>query len=381
MAQETNAEVIRTVKGKAAAEPESVEKKKIRAAAYCRVSTLSEEQECSLETQKRAYEVKITEDPDLELAGIYSDRGISGGSIKKRLGFQKMMQDCRDGKIDLVMTKSISRFARNLADTLECIRELKGLGIPVHFDKEGIDTMDPASDMTLGMLAAVAQEEINNMSQNIKWALEKSSSQGNPKTPACYGYRKFMDGEKCVWKICEPEKERLQLAFDMADRGERYWKILRALQKMEDEDGTGILWSQQLLLRYLRNITYTGDLISGKTVTVDCLHGKTIKNNGEYPMYYLEGHHEAIVPREQFEQVQEKIKSKELSADRYEAIPERYRNGEWKKRYGIKVENKNGEIYNQLRGCCSNGAKGELKDGEKCLYGRCRCYNCEGCGQ
>lgn len=180
-------EVIRMVKGKDASKPECTEKK-LRTAAYCRVSTMSEEQEESLETQKRAYEVKIEQDSDLVLADIYADRGISGGSTRKRMEFQRMMQDCRDGKIDLVMTKSISRFARNLADTLECIRELKALGIPVHFDREGINTMDTSSDMTLGILAAVAQEEINNMSQNIKWALEKSSSQGNPKTPACSAF-------------------------------------------------------------------------------------------------------------------------------------------------------------------------------------------------
>ncbi|MCD8160971.1 MAG: recombinase family protein [Clostridiales bacterium] len=353
-----------------------MENKKIRVAAYCRVSTLNEEQEESFETQKAAYENLIDSSPNMELAGIYADHGISGGSIKKRKQFQRMMQDCRDGKIDLVMTKSISRFARNLADTLECIRELKGLGIPVHFDKEGIDTMDPSSDLTLGMLAAVAQEEINNMSQNIKWAHRKSWEQGNPKQCAAYGYRMYMVGDSCEWGICEPEAERIRLAFDMVEKEEKYWKILSALQELEDRDGTGIVWNQQRLHRYLIDVSYIGDRITGKTVSVDCLHGKTIRNKGDYPMYYLEGHHEPIVSREQFERTQEIMKSGRLKGDWTQERPESYKSVAWQLKNGRMKPNNNQEIFARLRGCCTKRGKGAIKDGEKCLYGRCKCYGC-----
>ncbi|MCD8395895.1 MAG: recombinase family protein [Lachnospiraceae bacterium] len=349
---------------------------KTRVAAYCRVSTMTDEQEGSIETQKQAYEKIIHENPDYELAGIYADRGISGGSTKKRVQFQKMMQDCRDGKVDLVLTKSISRFARNLADTLECIRELKELGIPVHFDREGIDTMDPSSDMLLGMLAAVAQEEINNLSQNVKWAYEKSNAKGNPRSTASYGYRKYMDGETCVWKICEPEARRIRLAFEMAERGEVIWKIVRALQEMEDREGTGIIWERSRLRDYLRDEVYIGNRVTGKYVIADCLQKKLVKNRGDHPMYYLEGHHEALVKKEQFERVQENLKNGVNTSPRDEDIPDRYRSEAWKFRHGKKEQNNNTAIFQGLRGCCSNKGKGALKNGEKCVYGRCRCHNC-----
>lgn len=349
---------------------------KTRVAAYCRVSTMTDEQEGSIETQKQAYEKIIRENPDYELAGIYADRGISGGSTKKRVQFQKMMQDCRDGKVDLVLTKSISRFARNLADTLECIRELKELGIPVHFDREGIDTMDPSSDMLLGMLAAVAQEEINNLSQNVKWAYEKSNAKGNPKSTASYGYRKYMDGETCVWKICEPEAKRIRLAFDMAERGEAIWKIVKALQELEEQERTGIIWERSRLRDYLRNDVYIGNRVTGRYVVADCLQKKLVKNRGDHPMYYLEGHHEALVSVEQFERVQENLRNGANEPSKDEDIPERYRSESWKAKHGWKVKNNNTAIFQGLRGCCSNKGKGALKDGEKCVYGRSRCYNC-----
>ncbi len=287
-----------------------------------------------------------------------------------------MMQDCRDGKIDLVMTKSISRFARNLADTLECVRELKSLGIPVHFDKEGIDTMDPSGDMLLGMLAAVAQEEINNMSQNIKWAHIKSWEQGNPKQFAAYGYRMYMVGDTCEWGICEPEAERIRLAFDMTDKCEKFWKILCALQEMEDCDGTGIIWTQQRLHRYLTDKSYIGDRITGKSVSVDCLHGKTIRNKGDYPMYYVEEHHKPLVSREQFERVQENLISGRMKSNSTEEKPDRYRSTAWQLKHGLKEPNNNRKIFSQLRGCCTEKGKGAIKDGEKCLYGCCRCHGC-----
>ncbi|MCD8085652.1 MAG: recombinase family protein [Clostridiales bacterium] len=354
-----------------------MEKRKLRIAAYCRVSTLHEEQEESFETQKRAYEEKLAEAPDLILAGIYADRGISGGSIQNRAGFQRMMQDCRDGKIDLVMAKSISRFARNLADTLACIRELRSLGISVQFDREGIDTMDPSSDMLLGMLAAVAQEELNNMSQNIKWAHVKSWEEGNPKQVAAYGYRVYMVGDRCEWGVCEPEAERIRLAFDMAGKGEKFWKILRALQEMEDRDGTGIVWEQQRLHRYLTDSVYVGDRIAGKNVSVDCLHKKTVKNRGAYPMYYIEGHHEPLVSRERFALVQENMKSGGMKADRKEEKPpDRYRSAAWKRKHGLKEANNNQKIFSRLRGCCTERGKGAVKDGEECFYGRHRCHGC-----
>lgn len=308
----------------------------LRVAAYCRVSTSSPRQGESYEEQRSFYERTIRENPGYVLAGIYGDLGSSGGSIKKRAGFQQMLKDCRQGKIDLILTKSISRFARNLSDSLDTIRELRCLGIPVVFDREGINTMEASSEMLLSVLAAVAQEELNSLSQNIKWSLRKGCAEGNPAVRTCYGYRKRQEGKQYVWEVVPQEARRVRLAFQMAEECRKYWEICEALQQLEDEEGTRISWCYEKLRKMLRHEAYVGDLLTGKHVNIDYLDKKEVKNKGFSEQYYLEEHHRAIVTREQFWKVQKNIQEKRLCAG-YGEVPLR-----WKKQFqGNKKETEN----------------------------------------
>jgi site-specific DNA recombinase len=280
-----------------------------RVAVYCRVSTLAESQEESFETQCAAYEKMISNDPKLLLVRVYGDRGISGATMKHRPEFMQMMEDCEGGKIDLIMTKSISRFARNLADCMDTVRRLRELGISVLFEREGIDTMSGSGEMLLSVLASIAQEEINNMSQNIRWASERNNALGNPTTPARYGYRKKREGAKHIWVIHEPEARRVRYAFEKAEQGWKYYKIRQGLDAMEVTEGTGVKWTQARLYGMLRSENYIGDILTGKRFTPDYLQKRSLPNKGQRPQYYIEGHHEAIIDKELFRRVAERIKN------------------------------------------------------------------------
>jgi site-specific DNA recombinase len=273
-----------------------------RVAAYCRVSTLLEEQEESYETQCSYYRRLIEADPGLQLVDVYGDHGISGLSAKARPEFQRMMQDCMDRKIDLVMTKSVSRFARNLADCVESVRRLKEKGIPVLFEREGLNSLDPGSEMLLTVLATLAQEEINSLSQNIRWAHDRLNASGSPATRARYGYRKVRtDKGKSEWRIDPQEAKRVRKAFQMAEKGKRIREIIGALNAMERAEGTHMSWSRARVRSMLLSETYIGDILTNKRVTPDYLSKRTVKNTGQCPQYYIEGHHPAIVDRTVFE--------------------------------------------------------------------------------
>ncbi len=278
----------------------------VRVAAYCRVSTLSEEQELSYETQCAYYRNLVDSDPALELVGVYGDRGCSGVMMKSRPQFLRMMQDCKDGKIDYVMVKSVSRFARNLADCLECVRALKGMGIPVLFEREGIDTMDDRAEMILSMLAAIAQEESNSLSMNIKWAFEKRQESGIAARRVPYGYRKaaVSDTHGSEWVIHHHEAKRVHLMFTMAGKGCRYKEILVALRALETKDNQAILWYHDKLYRMLRSEVYKGDVLTTKQYVVDYLSKKQRRNEGQRPQFYIEDHHPPIVEASLFDHVQ-----------------------------------------------------------------------------
>lgn len=279
-----------------------------RAAAYCRVSTLQEEQEGSYDTQVRYYQEKITADPSLELAGIYGDRGVSAGGIKKRLGFMKMMEDCRQGKIDIILTKSVSRFARNLADCMACLRELSDLNVTVEFENEGLRTDGVEGELLISLLSAMAQQELNEKSQTVRWTFAKSARMGVPSVRAPFGYRKVRDEKGRTthqWTVYEPEAEKVRLIFDLADRGCSYSEICRELDKTETD---GYSWRRGRVRDLLRHEAYIGDLLTNKFVIVDYLSRKQIPNRGIADQYYLENHHPPIVSREQFARVQRRKK-------------------------------------------------------------------------
>lgn len=278
-------------------------------AAYCRVSTLLEEQELSYESQCAYYESLIGNTPNMELVGVYGDHGFSGLHAKNRPEFQRMVKDCLDGKIDLVMVKSISRFSRN---TLECqhyVNLLKEHGVAIHFEREGINSVDPQCELILKLLSAAAQEESNSLSQTIQWAHLKNNESGNPTRVCPYGYRKAprKPGEKHIWLVDEEKAERIRLMFELADQGVKAPNIAKAIQEYEKEHGQTARWDGTSVRRKLKNEAYKGDLLTSKTVTPDLLSKKQIKNTGQVPQFYIENHHEPIVSPELFDRVQKNL--------------------------------------------------------------------------
>ena len=281
--------------------------RKLRVAAYCRVSTEEEEQQSSFETQKLYYTEKITSTPEWEIAGIYADDGISGVHTKKRDGFNQMIQDCKKRKIDLILTKSISRFARNTLDSIQYVRMLKALGIAVIFEKENINTSTMNSEMILTVLSAFAQAESESISQNVARGKRMGFRQG--KFPFPYrqilGYRKGSDGKP---EIIPEEAEVIRMIFNSYLQGASLQTIKKRLEADSVLTARGNKkWSSESVQRILQNEKYCGDVLLQKTFTDDVLTGVHKKNTGQLPQYYIENYHEGIVSKQIFREVQAEI--------------------------------------------------------------------------
>lgn len=291
------------------------EKRKLRTAVYCRVSTLMDKQDGSFEMQATHYKELIAQAENMELAGIYGDHGKSGRTIKGRPGFQNLLDDCKNGKIDLILTKSISRFARNMKECVETIRGLNDVGVRVYFEKEKIDTSNMVGELFLTILATVAQEESNSISQNIKWSRKRNYQMGRPIERASYGFRSI--GKEHKWEIYEPEAERVRLAFCLAAHGFNNARIKEELNALEEEDGTGKVWNQTPLINLLTNYAYVGDYLSNKETPI-YVDGelRRRKNRGDADQYYISGHHDPIVSHELFDCVQELVKHHTLFVKR-----------------------------------------------------------------
>ena len=278
-----------------------------RTAAYCRVSTLLEDQELSFETQCNYYRNLIGNAHDMELVGIYGDQGFSGLQAEKRKEFMRMIQDCMDGKIDIVMVKSISRFSRNMAECMDFIKRLTARGIAVIFEKEGIDTSDELSDMILSIYASMAQNESCNQSENIRWAHRTRAEMGNPIRGACYGYRieKRVGDPFRYWIIDEEEAKRVLYIFSLAYQGYTTQEILCKVNDFEMHRGNSQDWTITRVLAVIKREAYKGDLLTGKTVKMDFLSKRALKNDGQYEQYYIEKHHPAIISETVFDAVQD----------------------------------------------------------------------------
>lgn len=295
-----------------------MKEKKKRAAAYCRVSTDLEMQEGSFLWQKKYYTELLKKLPGIELIEIYGDEGRSGRSIRRRPEFLRMIKDCEAGKIDLIYTKSISRFSRNLPDCVEAVRHLKELGIAVIFEKENINTMDSKGELLLHILATIAQEESNSIGQNVKWGIDKSHAAGKPTGKVAYGYRRI--DQEGHWQIEETEARRVRYAFFQAADGACYRDIRVGLEQMEEREQTGVSWikNRNRLPMLLKNVVYTGDYVTDTYYSAYSKNGHRYsrKNRGERDRFYLENHHDAIVDRELFEKVQAMIRLGLLRSDR-----------------------------------------------------------------
>ena len=283
------------------------EKPKLRVAAYCRVSTDSDEQATSYETQIEHYTSYINGHPDWTLAGIFADDGISGTNTKKREEFNRMVDECMAGNIDMVITKSISRFARNTLDCLKYIRQLKEKSIPVYFEKENINSMDSKGEVMLTIMASLAQQESQSLSQNVKLGLQYRYQQGEIQIN-CARFLGYTKDENKHLVIVPEEAEIIKRIYREYLEGASMLKIARGLEADAILNGAGKeRWHTSNINQILRNEKYIGDALLQKTYTVDFLTKKRVKNNGIVPQYYVEGSHEAIIPREVFMQVQEEL--------------------------------------------------------------------------
>ncbi len=280
--------------------------KQLRVAAYCRVSTDSDEQEMSFDAQCGYYTDKIMRNPEWTMAGIFADEGISGTQANKRKDFMRMIRLCKQGKIDMILTKSVSRFARNTVDCLNYIRELKALGIPVVFEKEGLNTMHVTSEIYLSMHGIFAQSESESLSGNVRIGKEIAAKNGkvNISYKSFLGYRRGPDGKPEI----DPEQaETVRLIYRRFLAGDSQSQIKDLLESK------GILtpmgkptWTVTTIRSILSNEKYKGDALLQKTYVVDCISHKS-KKNDDRPQYYVENNHPAIISRETFDRVQEEL--------------------------------------------------------------------------
>lgn len=278
-----------------------------RVAAYCRVSTDKEQQEHSFETQKEMYTDMIMMKPNWQMAGIYADEGITGTIAKKRPDFMRMIEDCRKGKIDIIITKSVSRFSRNNLDCLLYVRELKELGIPVIFEKEGINTLQVSSELLITLFSGLSQAESESISMNVKIGKRQSLKNGN--VPFCYksflGYQKGADGNP---EIVPDEAKIIRRIYEEYLAGKSLNDIAKSLMSDGILSPRGkTVWTSKVIMSILSNEKYMGDALLQKTYIADCISKKSKKNNGELPMYYIENNHPAIIERKMFDKVQEEI--------------------------------------------------------------------------
>ena len=294
--------IVIPVKPDAAKSPEI--KRQLRVAAYCRVSTDEEEQLTSYEAQQNYYTDYIMKNQDWTMAGIFADEGITGTSARKRPEFLRMIRLCKKKKIDVVLTKSISRFARNTVDCLNYIRVLKELGIAVIFEKENINTLESDSEILITMMGAFAQAESESISANVRWGKRQAMREGKAimQYKKLYAFRKGDDGEP---EIIPEQAEVVKDIYDQYLMG----ASLRMIKDKLEADGIlnvsgGTEWTLSAIRSILSNEKYCGDVLLQKTYISDCISKKVIKNTGQLPMYLVQNHHEGIVSRETYDAVQ-----------------------------------------------------------------------------
>ena len=291
------------------AKPEVVRasKRQLRVAAYCRVSTDDEEQLTSYEAQKNYYTDKIMTNKEWTMAGIFADEGITGTSARKRPEFLRMIRQCKQGKIDIVLTKSISRFARNTVDCLNYVRALKELGIAVIFEKENMNTLEIDSEILITMLGAFAQSESESISANVRWGIRQAMKEGKAtiQYKYLYGYRKGDDGKP---EIIPDQAEVVRKIYDLFLSG----TPVRGIQEYLNANSVPNIngepkWARNAIDSILTNEKYCGDVLLQKTYIDDCINKKVKKNTGQLPMYLVQNHHEGIISRETFDAAQAEL--------------------------------------------------------------------------
>lgn len=281
-----------------------------RVAAYVRVSTDGEEQLQSFRSQKQYYQDKISQNKDWALVGIYADEGITGTKTKNRDNFLKMVEDSMNGMIDIILTKSISRFSRNLLDTLTYVRMLKDRGITIIFEKENINTSTMEGEMQLALLASLSQNEVESISQNVKMGVRMKMQRGEMMGfNGCLGYDYHPEDKSIT--VNESEAEIVSFIFDRYIEGYGAYTIAKELTKLGKLNKKGeVKWTDSGVRGILKNEKYKGDLMQGKTYTLDPISKRRLDNRGEQAKYYVKDHHEAIVSEEVWDKAQEICRSR-----------------------------------------------------------------------
>lgn len=303
-------------------------------AAYARVSTDDEDQLNSYNAQKDYYEEKIKSNPNWRFAGIFADEGITGTSMNRRDDFNRMMRQCRRGKIKMILCKSVSRWARNTVDGLNTVRELKSRGIAVYFEKENIDTLKETSEFLITLFAGFAQAESESLSANVRWGMQKSMRDGKVhfQYKKLLGYERGKDGNP---QIVPEEAAIVKRIYMDYLAGYSLGRIMDELNADEIPSPRGIKqWAHTVILSILTNEKYKGDALLQKTYTVDCISKKVRKNNGELPMYLVKNNHEAIISPEMWSRVQEEM-ARRNSLKRVDQKNGRTKQGKFSSKYAL----------------------------------------------
>ena len=283
----------------------SREIRKLRVAAYCRVSTELEQQQSSYDIQIEYYTRHIMQNPNWIFAGVFADDGRSATNTFRRDDFNQLMDQCLKGKVDMVITKSISRFARNTVDCISWVRKLKEKNVAVYFEKENLNTLDDSTEMILTILSSQAQEESRAISTNVKWGYARKFEKGESTRQRSYGFRKAPTGEMC---IVEEEAAVIRNMARWFLDGDSLERIKHRLEEAGIETTTGKkTWSTGTIYNILINEKIMGDVLLQKTFTSDYLTKRRVKNSGQQKQYYVKNHHEAIIPKTVYYKIQEEI--------------------------------------------------------------------------
>lgn len=323
----SDVKVIKAIKG--VRRNKNVVVQQTRVAAYCRVSTDSEEQKLSYNSQVMHYKNMVESKFDWELVDIYANEGISGTQTSKRMEFQRMINDAVDGKIDLIITKSISRFARNTLDTLKYVRLLKEKNVAIMFEKENINTLTMNGEMLLVILSSLAQQESESISANVKLGLKMKMKRGElVGYNGCLGYD-YNKEDKSI-TINEEEAETVRYIFKRYIEGIGAFVIAKELAKLEYRTkGGNTKWYESTVRGILKNEKYKGDLLLGKTFTVDPITHRRLENFGEEEKYYIENNHKPIISDEMFE------KAQEIMRKRSSRFNKKMRNEKYNRKYAF----------------------------------------------
>lgn len=337
-----------------------------------------EEQLNSYEVQVRHYTDKINSEPKWSFAGIYADKGISGTSAKKRDEFMKMIRACKRHKIDMIITKSISRFSRNTLDCLKYIRILKELNVDVFFEEQGLHSKDAGAEFYITIYGSIAQSEAENISANVRWGKQQSAKEG--KVAFSYnsflGYKKGTDGKP---EVVEDEAKIIREIYDKYLEGDSIRKIADYLNDNQIKTPTGKkVWYYGTVKSILSNEKYKGDALINKTYVIDCISKKVKRNDGERAQYYVENNHPAIISPEKFNRVQEEM-ARRSSKKKVKQVGTKTELGKYSSKYALSELLICGECHTPYRRCTWTTTDGKKKIVWRCInrldYGKKYCHH------